>query len=143
MIVVDANVLLYAYNDDAQQHPAAKAYLQRVFSGDVVVGIPWFVVVAFLRISTNRHAYPNPLIMSEACEIVAGWFRRKNVIPIAPGGHHFDVFRETLLDGQVSGDLVSDAHIAAMALENGATLATTDRDFARFERLRRVNPLDP
>jgi toxin-antitoxin system PIN domain toxin len=141
VIIVDVNVLIFAYNADAPQHERSRKWLQAAFSGSEVVGIPWAVIHGFLRITTNTPASQPPFTIDEAVAIVDEWFQSPAVSVIEPGPRYWALFRELLVDGQVEGALVSDAHIAALAIENGATVCSTDRDFASFPSLRVINPL--
>ena len=143
MILVDANLLLYAYNQDAPHHEAARAWLEAAVSTPTPFGLSWQTIMAFLRISTNRRAFPQPLGIQEATAIVNEWLERPSVTVLQPGTRHWSVLVEMLHVGQASGPLAMDAHLAALAVEHGATLYTTDRDFARFAGLNVVNPLDP
>ena len=143
MIVVDANLLLYAYDASSAAHDAARAWLEETLSSSDPVGLPWATLLAFLRISTNPRALTRPLSMAEASAIVDAWLSQPCVTIAEPGERHWEVLAGLLAAGQVRGPLVSDAHLAALAIEHGATLATTDRDFARFDGLRTSNPLAP
>jgi uncharacterized protein len=141
MILPDANLLLYAYNTDADQHTLARQWLESVLSGAQLVGLSWQTITAFIRIGTNPRAFPNPLSISEAAQIASRWFARPSVTILVPGERHWAILNELLTQGQAYGPLVMDAHLAALAIEHGATLYTTDRDFSRFPGLRIVNPL--
>lgn len=140
MILVDANVLLYAYYPGADAHVRCRAWLEKAFSSDEPVCLAWVTVLAFLRISTNPRVFEQPLLSSEALAIVASWLERPSVTVLEAGETCWEVFREIVEEGQVSGPLVMDAFLAALAQDNGATLATTDRDFARFPKLKTTNP---
>ena len=98
-------------------------------------------MLAFLRIATNPRAFDQPLRTDEAIEIVSAWFSRPNVSLVQPTERHWTILADTLRDAQVRGPPVSDAHLAALAIEHGAKLATTDRDFARFKGLETIDPL--
>ena len=140
MILVDANVLLYAYHPRADAHARCRAWLEKALSGEEAVCLAWVTVLAFLRISTNPRVFEQPLLSSEALAIVASWLERPSVSVLEAGETCWEIFRELVEDGQVAGPLVMDAFLAALAQENGATLATTDRDFARFPKLKTTNP---
>ncbi|MBI4421465.1 MAG: PIN domain-containing protein [Gemmatimonadetes bacterium] len=142
MILVDANVLLYAYHPRAAQHQRCRGWVEEYFSGPVPVRLPWATITAFLRISTHPRVFELPLSMAEAAATVAAWLTAPAVEAIAPGERYWEILRGLLESAQVSGPLVTDAALAALALEHGATLCTTDRDFTRFPQLRTVNPLD-
>lgn len=141
MIVLDANLLLYAYNSSAPNHTRARHWVEAIFSGTEAVGLPWQSVSAFLRIITNRHLTGNRLSMEEAAAIVDEWAAVPVVYLLAPGDRHWAFFRRMLIDGKVSGPLTTDADLAALTMENGGVLYTTDRDFARFPGLKWTNPL--
>jgi uncharacterized protein len=143
MILVDANLLLYAYNPSVVQHAKARAWLEEVFSGTEPVGLPWAVVLAFLRIGTNPRAFPQPLTIAEAVSIVSEWFGQPVVRVVEPTERHWALLAELLPGAQVKGPLVTDAHLATLAIEHGAILYTTDGDYSRFPRLRWRNPIAP
>ncbi|MEO8218577.1 MAG: TA system VapC family ribonuclease toxin [Acidobacteriota bacterium] len=142
MIVVDANLLLYAYTASSEHHKVAKAWLESMLSGRETVAIPWSSIHAFLRIATHPSLFENPLSMEEAATIVRTWLGQPQVLVIAPGPRYEETFLALLHDGQARGNLVMDAHLAALTIEQAATLHSTDRDFLRFPGLRVVNPLD-
>lgn len=141
MIVVDANLLLYAYDATSIHHAAAKRWLEDTFSGPDEVRLPWVVVLAFLRIVTNPRAVSTPLPRAQAATIVSAWLALPNVGVVDPTRRHWDVLSRYLEGAQAGASLVTDAHIAAITAEHGATLATNDRDFTRFEGIRVVFPL--
>jgi toxin-antitoxin system PIN domain toxin len=140
MILVDANVLLYAYDPRASAHQRCRAWVERSFSGEEPVAIAWVTLLAFVRISTNPRAYEHPLLSSEALAIVRSWVVQPAVMVLEAGEACWDIFQQLVADGQVTGPLAMDAFLAALALENGATLATTDRDFSRFSKLKTLDP---
>lgn len=141
MIVVDANLLLYAYDTTSVHHRQAKCWWEAQLSAEVPVGLPWLTILAFLRISTNRAILQNPLSADKAFAIVRQWLDVPVVEPLSPGPDHLRFFQEVVADGQALGPLMMDAHLAAMAIEYGATLHTNDRDFRRFGGLKLVFPL--
>lgn len=141
MILVDANLLLYAYDASSREHGRAKAWLEDVLSGTEQVGFAWVTLLAFLRIATNPRAMASPLAPDEAASIVESWLAQPSAVLVAPGERHWSILGPILTREQVRGPLVMDAHLAALALEHGAVLATHDRDFARFDGLRTVMPL--
>jgi toxin-antitoxin system PIN domain toxin len=142
MIAIDANLLLYASDTSAVQHQASRRWLEDTLSSEEPIGIPWAAVLAFLRVGTNPRIRRNAFSVEEAIAIVAGWFERPTVTLLNPGERHWDILREMMTKGQARGPLVTDAHLAALAIEHGAALATTDRDFARFPGLKFFNPLE-
>ncbi len=141
MMLVDANLLLHAYNPRSAEHDASRAWLERVLSGVELVRFPLLSLWAFLRISSNARVFEHPLTIEEATGFVASWLAQPQAGILEPGERHWEILGELLRDGQISGPLVMDAVIAAIAIEHGATLCTTDRDFARFTRLHWTNPL--
>lgn len=142
MILADVNLLLHAYNKQAAEYPAARRWWTAVMSGSEPVGIAWIVVLGFLRISTSRHAFRQPLSIEDAVSIVDDWFEASATELVQPTPRHWTVLREQLKTGQARSDLTTDAHLSALAIEHGATLYTTDRDFTRFPGLKFVNPLE-
>ena len=142
MILIDANLLLYAYDPRAEEHAAAKAWLERTLAGTTLVRFAWITLWAFLRIATNPRVYEHPLSIAEAQAHVTAWLAQPMAGILDPAERHWEILSGLLQVGQAVGPLVSDAVLAAIALEHGATLYTTDRDFARFPRLRWINPLD-
>jgi len=142
MILIDANILIYAYDATARQHGPAKRWIESVFAGPRPVRLPWATVLAFLRIMTNPRVFRRPLSLDEATTIVDDWLAQPNVWLLDPTERHWTILRAQLLSGQASGPLVTDAHHATLAIEHGATLYTSDRDFARFAGVTTVNPLE-
>ena len=142
MILIDANLLLYAYNPSSEHHPAAREWLEAVISREHRIGLSWTVVLAFLRLATTPRIFPEPLSMSEAISIVSGWMARPNVVLLQPTERHWDVLSSLLAVTRIRGRDVTDAHLAALSMEHGATFCTTDRDFARFPGLKTLDPLE-
>ncbi len=142
MIVLDANILLYAYNADVAEHGAVSAWLEAMFAGPEQIGAPWVSLWAFLRVSTNARLTRRPVAVTAAFEIVRDLIAQPNVTIVDPGSRHVEVLRAVALDSRISGPPMADAVLAALAMEHGATLASTDRGFARFKGLRWVNPLE-
>jgi toxin-antitoxin system PIN domain toxin len=141
--LLDANILLYAYNLDSPHHDACRIWLEAVFNGAEPVALPWQTLLAFIRIATNPRAVAQPLAVSQARAIVDRWLQQPNVTTLAPAERFWPILREQLLDGRITGPLVTDAALAALALEHGAMLCSTDRDFRRFRGLTLVDPLEP
>jgi toxin-antitoxin system PIN domain toxin len=141
LIVIDANILLYAYSAPSRKQELARAWLEETLSGKEPVGLPWQVISAFLRIGTNPKLPQLRRPVEEVAGIVDAWLQQPAVQLLVPGEQHWSIFRQTMVEGQASGDLVSDAQIAALTIEHGGVLFTTDRDFARFPGLRWKNPL--
>lgn len=141
MILLDANVLLFAYDASSPFHSKARPWLEGVLSGTEPVGIPWPTVLAFLRITTNPRVLAHPFSIEEATRAVSSWLALPHVVLPGPGERHWQILAALLDHAQARGPLVSDAHLAALAVEHGATLATADRDFSRFDGLRTTNPI--
>jgi uncharacterized protein len=141
MILLDANVLIYAVNSDAPLHRKAKAWLERALSGTDVVGLTWAVLLAFLRLTTGPGVFHTPLSVDTAFDIVDAWLSQPSVVTVDPTAQHVRVVRDLLAPLGTAGNLTSDAHLAALAIEHGAELFSSDNDFNRFPRLRWRNPL--
>ena len=142
MILVDANLLLYAYHPRAAQHHASREWLESVLSGQEFVRFAWLTIWAFLRIATHPRVFEQPLSTSEAEAIVSSWLAQPVAGILDPGERHWEILSRLMAQGQTTGPLVMDAVIAAIALEHGATLYTTDQDFSRFNGLKLANPLE-
>jgi toxin-antitoxin system PIN domain toxin len=141
VLLLDANLLLYAVNEDASHHKKAKAWLEARLSGSETIGLTWNVALAFLRLTTRPGLFRHPLHIEVAMDLLAAWLDQDVVTIVHPGPHHFLILRELLQATGTGGNLTSDAHLAAIAIEHGATLCSLDRDFARFTRLLWKNPL--
>ena len=142
MTILDVNLLLYAHDADTPQHAAAKAWFERLFLSSERIGFPSAVLWGFLRISTNRQIQARPRSPENAFLLVRGWLAEPKIEIVHPGPRHFEILERLVIDYQASGPRVSDAVLAALAIEHGAALASTNRDFSRFPNLRWVNPLD-
>ena len=140
MIVIDVNILIYAVNEDAPLHGKAKAWIEDTLSGTEIVGFPWTVILAFLRLTTRQGLFRAPLPVDMAFAVIEDWLGQPPSTLLEPGPRHFRLLRDLLESAGTGGNLTSDAHLAALALEGGACLSTTDGDFARFPRLRWRNP---
>jgi toxin-antitoxin system PIN domain toxin len=141
LILVDANLLLYAEDSRSPAHEQARDWWDEQLSAADPVCLCWTVVLAFVRISTNRQAFERPLSMKEAVRRVQSWLDQPNVRVVRPTERHWLLLKSLLVDGQASGNLVTDAHLAALAIEHGCALCSTDSDFSRFPKLKWVNPL--
>ncbi len=141
MILIDVNVLIYALNEDAPLHRQAKSWLETVLGGTETVGLSWTVLLAFLRLTTRPGVFRNPLKVATAFEVVNAWLEQPSVTTVEPTARHLSTLRDLVLPFGTGGNLTSDAHLAALAIEHGAELCSTDSDFARFPRLRWRNPL--
>lgn len=141
MILVDANMLLYAEDSLSPRHREARVWWDHQLSGTDPVCLCWTVVSAFIRISTNPRAFERPLSLEQALARVRSWLDQPCVRIIQPTERHWDVFQRMLKGGQAVANLVTDAHLAALAIEHGCELVSTDADFARFPALTWKNPL--
>lgn len=141
MKLLDANLLLYAVDDRSPRHEPARTWLDATMSGAETVGLAWLVLLAFLRLSTNGRVFEHPLTAPEALDLIDGWLARPCTTVVAPGARHSTVLRELLVPLGVAGNLSSDAHLAAIAIEHGAELCSCDHDFGRFPGLRWVDPI--
>ena len=143
MIVPDLNLLVYAYNRDAPHHAAARRWWEELLNGDEPVRLPWAVILGFIRLSTHRSVLVVPLVAAVALEHVREWLERPNVEVLEPGAQHLAILAGLLGRAGVAGNLVTDAHLAALAIEHQAELQSNDTDFGRFAGLRWRNPLAP
>jgi toxin-antitoxin system PIN domain toxin len=141
MMLIDANLLIYAIDRDSAHHRKARAWLEAVLSGAVPVGLAWIVVLAFLRVTTRAGIMNKSLSPERAIEYVDSWLRQPNVTLVRPGEKHWPILRNLLLTSGMGGNLTSDAHLAALAIEQGYTVCTTDHDFRRFAGITVVNPI--
>lgn len=142
MILIDANLLLYAYDSSSEFHQEAAEWLTAAFSGPEIAGLTWITILAFLRISTHSRMRAEPLTSAEAVDIVQEWLDQPNVSVLAPTDRHWAILRDLIPKGRVRAALMSDAHLAALAIEHDAVLFTNDRDFGRFPGLKWSNPLN-
>lgn len=142
MILVDANILLYAYDSSSARHAGARSWIEGTFGSDEPVGIPLASVLAFLRIGTHPAVFRRPLDPQDAIDIATGWFEHPTIDLVHPTHRHWSTLAELARAGRAKGPLMMDAHLAALALEHGATLCTTDRDFARFPGVDVVDPTE-
>ena len=140
MKLVDVNVLIYAINPSAPAHAAVRAWWLRSLSGDEPIALCWAVISGFLRISTNPRALERPLSASDAIERVDARLDHPTICLLAESPRHWTVFQTLLRSANIRGSEVNDAHLAALAITHGATLASCDSDFARFPELRWENP---
>jgi hypothetical protein len=142
MKIVDINLLIYAINKDAPHHSKANKWLEDSLSSDESFGFAWIVTLGFLRIVTNGRIMPTPLIPEVAIDSVNDWLLQPPSLTIAPSHQHWSIFKELLMPLGVAANLTSDAHLAALAIEHGARLYSTDNDFSRFQSLRWTNPIE-
>jgi toxin-antitoxin system PIN domain toxin len=141
VIVVDANLLIYAHNSDSADFDRSREWLEHVLSEETPVGLPWAVIHAFLRLTTGKVVLPRPLDVETATTIIDEWLSLPSITILEAGPGYWPIFRELLRKAKISGKMVTDAHIAALAIEHDAALYTADRDFRRFPGLRVINPL--
>lgn len=132
MKIVDANVLLYAVNRQSVEHKVAHRWLTSALSGNEAVGLPWVSLLAFIRLSTSRRVFAAPLPPADAMTVVESWLGQSAAVTVEPTIRHASVLRGLLEQAGTAGNLTTDAHIAALAIEHGATVVTFDRDFERF-----------
>lgn len=142
MIVPDLNLLIYAYNAGDPQHAAAKKWWEQTLVGGRPVGLAWIAIIGFIRITTRRGVTPSSISAEQAIATVQSWLALPNVDIIHPTERHAEILFSLLNELGTAGNLTSDAHLAALAIEYDVTLATTDVDFLRFAKLRTVNPLN-
>jgi len=140
--LLDATVLLSAYDSDSAHHAACRTWVEAAFNSEEIVALPWQTLLAFVRIATSARATKKPLSRAEACDIVGSWLDLPNVSVIGAGDRYWELLKEQILEAQVTGALVTDAALAALALEHGATLCSVDRDFRRFRGLKLIDPTD-
>ena len=141
MILADVNPLLNAYNRDFPDHAAARKWWESVVNDQEVIGLAWVTILGFIRIMTNPRAMLNPMPVANAVAAAKSWLDLPNVDIVEPGPRHAEILFRLLRQVGVAGNLTTDAHLAALAIEHQARLASTDTDFARFPGLRWFNPL--
>ena len=142
MKIVDINLLIYAINKDTPHHSKAKKWLEDSLSSDEPFGFAWIVILGFLRIVTNGRIMPTPLIPEVAIDSVNDWLQQPPSLTIVPSHQHWSILNELLMPLGAAANLTSDAHLAALAIEHGARLYSTDNDFSRFQSLRWTNPIE-
>lgn len=141
MKLVDLNLLLYAIDEEAPAHEAARAWLEEVLSGTEEVGFAWVVVLGFVRLATNPAVFEAPLEAGDALDIVDGWLEQPVARLVEPSERHIGNLRDLLAPLGTAGNLTTDAHLAVLAIEHGAELCSRDSDFSRFPGLRWRDPL--
>lgn len=140
MKIVDANVLLYAVNEDAEHHAASRSWLDGALGGAASVGLAWVPLLAFVRLATNIGLWPAPMTITDAMAQVQAWLAQPGAHPVQPTHRHPFVLAELLGAAGEGGNLVNDAHLAALAIEHRAQIVTFDRDFDRFPGVRWGRP---
>ena len=141
MIVPDINLLVYAYNSDAPYHSAARAWWEALLNDEEPVALPWVCSLGFVRLMTHRSVLAQPLEPRAAVVHVRSWLERPNVGTLDPGPRHLEILGRLLEHAGTAGNLTTDAHLAAIAIEHQCSLHSNDADFARFQGLRWHNPL--
>ena len=141
MIIPDLNLPLYAYLPEAALHKAANNWWKQLLSGNMEVGLPWVVALGFIRISTNARIYRNSVPVPYAIGVVKDWLAASNVRILHPGPRHAEILFSLIESAGTAGNLTTDAHIAALAIEYDAIVHTADKDFVRFAGCRSINPL--
>lgn len=142
MKLIDLNLLIYAVDRDAPRHEDARRWLEKALGDDEPVGLAWVVVLGFLRLVTRGAVVRRPLDHADAFDLVEAWLDWPSVRLVRPGPQHWPLLRSLLDPLGTAGNLTTDAHLAALALEHRATLCTADKDFRRFAGLRVLEPLD-
>lgn len=140
VLIVDANVLIYATDRTSPAHAHCRSWLEDALGGAEVVGFSWAVLLAFVRLTTRAQLFERPLSASQALDVVDEWLRQPTSVIAHPTDRHAGLLRSLLEQAGTAGNLTSDAHLAALAIEHGATLVSCDNDFARFSGLRWLNP---
>ncbi len=141
MKLPDANLLLYALDEESLLHARARAWLEALLSGTEPVGFAWVVMLAFVRLSTRPQLFANPLAPAEAFAVVEGWLAQPCALVLQPTERHLAVLRGLVEPLGTAGNITTDAHLAALAIEHGGEVCSADTDFARFRGLRWTNPL--
>ena len=141
MKLPDVNLFLYAYDSESPRQQAAQAWVQEALSGTETVAVAWMMLLGFIRLSTKPAVFAAPLKVEAAIGFVEQWLAQPAVTVIHPTNRHAAVLRDLLAPLGAAGNLTSDAHLAALAIEHGATLYSSDNDFARFDGLRWIDPL--
>jgi len=141
MIVPDINLLVYAYNTDAPHHLEARSWWEACLSGTRTVGIPWVVMLGFVRIMSSRAVLLDPMTAAEALGHVLSWLERPQAQILVPGPRHLEILATIMNATGATGRLITDAHLAALAIESQAEVHSNDADFSRFPGLRWRNPL--
>lgn len=141
MILSDVNLLLYAYDSTSAHHERAKAWLEERLSGVEAFGFAWATLLAFVRLASSARVFDSPLQVEESLDIVDAWLATPCATVLHPGPRHAVLLRQLLEPVGAAGNLTTDAHLVALALEHDAELCSADADFSRFPGLRWSNPL--
>lgn len=140
MRLVDANILIYAVNERSAEHQRSRTWLDTALNGEEPVAFAWIALLAFLRLATHRAIFARPLDVSDAIDRVRAWLAQPPAVILEPSTRHADVLAGLLKETGSAGNLVNDAHLAALAIEHDAVLVSLDTDFARFRGLRWEQP---
>ncbi|MGH9339512.1 MAG: type II toxin-antitoxin system VapC family toxin [Acidobacteriota bacterium] len=140
MFLIDVNVLVYAHREDADQHVEYLRWIERLINSEEAYGVSELVLSGFLRIVTHPKIFQDPSPLKLALNFTARFRDRPNAVAVNPGERHWRIFTRLCRDSGARGNLVSDAYLAALAIESGSTWITTDRDYARFSGLRWRHP---
>jgi toxin-antitoxin system PIN domain toxin len=140
LVIVDANVLLYAVDSTARHHESALAWLDPSLAGAEAVGLAWVALLAFIRISTNPSYFPSPMTVDEAVSQAESWLDAPAAVIAHPTARHLAVMGGLLREAGTGGNLATDAHLAALAIEHRAEIVSYDRDFGRFSGVRHRLP---
>ncbi len=141
MILCDVNVLVYAYREEAPDHARYADWLRDTVASDEAHGVSDHVLSGFVRVVTHPRVFNAPAPIDDALAFARTLREQPNAVPVSPGERHWDIFERLCREAGAKGNLVPDAYLAAVAIEHGAELVTTDRDFARFPGLRWRHPL--
>jgi len=141
VIVPDVNLLIHAHNTDSPVHRAARRWWEDLLNGTQPVGLAWVAILGFVRVSTHRQILSRPMPVAEACDRAREWLARPYVAVLEPGERHTEILFGLLGTLGTGGNLTTDAHLAALAMEHQAELHSTDADFGRFTGLRWRNPI--
>ncbi|MDA3939857.1 MAG: type II toxin-antitoxin system VapC family toxin [Spirochaetia bacterium] len=141
MIIPDLNLLIYSVNEQSSFHKKAKEWWEGCLNSNETVSLPWVVLLGFLRITTSPRVFSSPLSPVEAWDIMDSWIENSVTYIINPGSNHFQILKTLVLDSGTGGNLTTDAHLAALCIENNGVLYTADNDFKRFPSLKWVNPI--
>jgi toxin-antitoxin system PIN domain toxin len=143
VVIVDANVLLYAVDNTARHHETARSWLDTALDGAEAVGFAWAALLAFVRIGTNPSILAAPMSVDEATGQVETWLSAPAAVTVDPTARHIHALRGLLREAGTGGNLTTDAHLAALAIEHGADVVSYDRDFGRFAGVRHRVPMSP
>jgi len=141
LILPDVNLLVYAVDETSSFHEAANTWLDTALSSTDPVGFCYPTMLGFVRLATNRRIFANPLGLDDATGYVDGWLQQPNATVLVPTPGHWPLVKDILISSGTAGNLTTDAHIAALAVEHGYTVYSNDTDFARFQNVKWVNPL--